>query len=159
MVTFYYKEKRTYRQLLNDERKAWIIDMEGETAPQQVSSEAMRNYEVIPANSVLEIMTEEERNNPTIMKRYEIIKPLIENPIYITSRQQRLALARELAEQYQTSQRTILRYYFAYLAKGLSGLMPAKRTRKAKDKTKDQKCIEKAKKWSENQELLKIQKV
>lgn len=46
MVTFYYKEKRTYRQLLNDERKAWIIDMEGETAPQQVSSEAMRNYEV-----------------------------------------------------------------------------------------------------------------
>lgn len=144
MVTFYYKEKRTYRQLLNDERKSWIIDMEGETAPQQVSSEAMRNYEVIPANSVLEIMTEEERNNPTIMKRYEIIKPLIENPIYITSRQQRLALARELAEQYQTSQRTILRYYFAYLAKGLSGLMPAKRTRKAKEKTKDQKCIEKA---------------
>ena len=52
MVTFYYKEKRTYRQLLNDERTAWIIDMEGETAPQQVSSAALLNSEVIPANPV-----------------------------------------------------------------------------------------------------------
>lgn len=144
MVTFYYKGKRTYRKLMDEDRHAWIIDTEGETAPQQVSQTAIETYEILPANTVVEMMTEEEKDNPTMAKRYNIIKPFIDDPTCITNRSQRLALAKKLAEQYQTSQRTILRYYYAFLAKGLSGLMPAKRIRKKKEKTHDQKCIEKA---------------
>lgn len=144
MVICYQRESKIYRQLLQDDDCAWIIEIEGNTAPMQISNEVLRQFEVIPANSVLDLDELQNKENPHIQKRFNLILPLTKKDIYIISKSKRLALAKEIAQQNNLSTRTILRYYFAYLAKGIAGLMPAKRKIKARPKTKDQRNIEKA---------------
>lgn len=144
MVTFYRQESTFYRQLLQEGNSAWIINMNGETAPQQVSSEFLKTLEVVPADAMVEITLDSSAENVNIQKRLKIIKPLIEENVYIKSKPQRLALARKIADKNALSSRTVLRYYFAYLAQGVPGLAPASRKKKALPKNKDQKNIEKA---------------
>lgn len=143
MVVYYCKERKVYRQLLYEEKEAWIIEMTGKTAPQKVSREALQEFEIIPADKILQIDADDDAN-PDIAIRLTLIQSLVDNAEYIKSSSKRLASAKEIAQKAGISPRTILRYYFAYLSKGAAGLAPAKRQRQEKEKTEDQRNIEKA---------------
>lgn len=64
--------------------------------------------------------------------RFQIIKPLIDEPIYICNHTLRKEKIAEISQNHNISSKTVTRFYFAYLAKGKRGLLPAKRNQSNK---------------------------
>lgn len=143
MVMFYSDEESTYRLLIRYPA-VWLINTSGKTAPIYVSDEVFSSMHEVPADTIIPPYTFLPDVREEADKRVAIIKPLIESEQYIVDSDARAKTALSIAKEYGISQRTVLRYYFSYLAKGVYGLLPAKRKRKAPKRTSDQTNIQKA---------------
>lgn len=144
MVIYYQKDTQIYRQLLQINDDVWIININGKTAPIPINQEGLKQFTVIPADVILDLDEQVNQGNPLIQKRLSIIHLLIEDTSYIIDKPRRLALAKKIAKENNISIRTVLRYFFAYLARGKAGLAPAQRKADPQPITEDQKNIEKA---------------
>lgn len=144
MVIYYQQETQIYRQLLQINNDVWIININGKTAPISINQEGLKQFTVIPADVILDLDEQVNQGNPLIQKRLNIIHLLTEDTSYIIDKPKRLALAKKIAKENNISIRTVLRYFFAYLARGKAGLAPAQRKAEPQPITEDQKNIEKA---------------
>lgn len=126
MVEFVSYKGELYRLLMKAEGFAWIINWETAGAPIRVGTPEELTAENIPDDFLDEKEPSAKRKN-TMEKRFHMIKPLIEQDIYICNVKKRRSKIAELASSFNVSEKTITRFYFAYLAKGIKGLLPAER--------------------------------
>lgn len=144
MVTFYTNGEATYRVLIEDGAGVWAIQSDGKTAPRYISSAALDSMTKVAADTMLVPIALTKKQEIQVTKRKTIIEPLIKSEEYILSRSKRLTIATEIASKNKISVRTILRFYYSYLAKGPAGLAPVQRKTEHNEKTPDQKIMEKA---------------
>lgn len=144
MVTFYTNGEATYRVLIEDEAGVWAIQSDGKTAPRYISSAALDSMTKVAVDTMLVPIALTKKQEAQVEKRRSIIEPLIKSEEYISSRAKRLTIATEIASENKISVRTVLRFYYSYLAKGTAGLAPVQRKTEHNEKTPDQKIMEKA---------------
>ena len=140
---FYGDENSTYRLLIK-EPDIWLINVNGESAPISVSEEVLGQMNEVPADSVIPPYTPPKWIRKEGERRIEIIKPLIESEQCIIDSDKRVEISNLIAQEHGISTRTVSRYYYSYLAKGIYGLFPTQRKRKPSEKTTDQANIQKA---------------
>lgn len=143
MVMFYGDENSTYRLLIK-EPDIWLINVNGESAPISVSEEVLGQMNEVPADSVIPPYTPPKWIRKEGERRIEIIKPLIESEQCIIDSDKRVEISNLIAQEHGISTRTVNRYYYSYLAKGIYGLFPTQRKRKPSERTTDQANIQKA---------------
>lgn len=143
MVKFYEDENATYR-LLAKENGIWLINVSGKTAPVCISKEVFAQMHEVPADEVIPPHTPPQWVREEANKRVEIIKPLTESEQCIVDPVKRANISNQIAKEQEISSRTVYRYYYSYLAKGIYGLFPTQRKRKTNKKTPDQTNIQKA---------------
>lgn len=144
MVIYYQRDSQIYRKLIQINDDIWIINVNGKTAPTPINKETLNQFTIIPADTILDLDEQQNQETPAIQKRFKLIRSLTEDTTYIIDKPKRLALAKRIAKENNISIRTVLRYFFTYLARGKAGLAPAKRKTEPQPITGDQKNIEKA---------------
>lgn len=117
--TFIDTGESIYRVLAETVNGAYIISHDEPTQILFVSKESLRNAQRIQTPSVFEKNIKRVRK-PTkaVAERMEKIAPLLEDDIYIFSKEKRDALASELAKKHNTKKQTILAMYYKYLGTG-----------------------------------------
>lgn len=144
MVKYYADDTNTYKVLIIDDDGCWVINMNCANAPRFVSFAAFGNMKEVPADEVIIPKLESASQNLVVQKKLSILGPLTKTDEYIKSRSKRTLQAKQIAEEEGISVRSVLRFFYAYLAKGPAGLLPASRNIPKKAKSTDQKKIEKA---------------
>lgn len=131
-----------HKELARTENGVWVIQADGLTAPKYIDG---NNYEcwalVMREDSGDDLSKARKR---TQERREKILAPLLDDRECIWNKKHRTIRIREIATQNGVSERSVTRFYYAYLAKGKQGLAPAKRERTGKLQSFDQKMIEKA---------------
>lgn len=143
MVKYYTDGTSTYKVLLDDERGYWVINMNCANAPRFVSFSALNNMREVPADEVIIPNPESASRNFTVQKRLAVLGHMTESSEYIRNRSKRTIQVKQIAKAEGISSRSVLRFYYAYLAKGLAGLLPVPHIVK-REKSDDQKKIEKS---------------
>lgn len=127
MVKFVSYHGRTYRLLLSTpEGVAWIIDWEKPGAPIKIGDKNELVDEPIPGEFMDEAAPSDSRK-VAMEKRLHMLQPLIKNERSIFDTKFRREKIAALAESYAVSEKTLTRFFYAYLAKGKAGLLPAQR--------------------------------
>lgn len=140
MVKFVSYHGKTYRLLLETaEGVAWIIDWENPGAPIKVGDKNELFDEPIPGEFMDESVPSKKRT-AAMEKRLRMIQPLTENKRLIFDTKFRRETIAALAQALSVSEKTLTRFFYAYLAKGKEGLLPAQRT--ATQKQKDDAYID-----------------
>lgn len=130
MVTYLRYQEKVFRQVMADSTGIWIVGYENPGAPQIVSYSSLEKVEQIPPpEEQLDESDVSEKREATRKKRYAVIRLLAESNECITNDALRRTLALAAAKKNDISTRTVLRYYYTYLARGEKGLLPAARCR------------------------------
>lgn len=137
-----YKGKQL-RVLLNDKNGAWVIRRDGTTQPRYMSKETMDQTIPIAIPSQQEPDTISEKREKTKKKRLKMIQSLISDQRCIWDAEYRKKLIHTSSKQNSTSERTVTRYYLAYLAQGENGLLP-KSKKPNSEKTATHICMTQA---------------
>lgn len=124
------------------ESGVWVIQADGLTAPKYVDGENYESWASVMREDQEEVLSKARKR--TQERREKMLAPLIEDRSCIWDKSRRIARIREAAAQSGVSERSITRFYYAYLAKGAQGLAPAKREVPAAAPSEDQKKMEKA---------------
>lgn len=127
MVKFVSYKGKLYRLLMEVEGFAWLSDWEKCNAPIRIGNISELIQENIP-EGFLDESTLSKKRETTMETRFTIIKPLIDNPIFICNPTLRRRKIAEIAEENGISSRSVTRFYFAYLARGKRGLLPMERS-------------------------------
>ena len=123
-----------YRLLHRDEEGAWLIDYDRPAAPFFVSSAALEKYQRIQApvealeGTPVKTLAEE--------KRLLLIQPLISDERCMIDRSKRQFLAKQQAQEYNTTPRRVLRHYYQWLALGSVSSHPKQGKQRLKDDLK-----------------------
>lgn len=131
-----------HRELERMESGVWVIQADGLTAPKYVDGENYESWASVMREDQEEVLSKARKR--TQERREKMLAPLIEDRSCIWDKSRRIARIREAAAQSGVSERSITRFYYAYLAKGAQGLAPAKREVPAAAPSEDQKKMEKA---------------
>ena len=115
MAYFKNEWNEIFVSILDEPNGKWLVSHTNPQAPLFVTSEALRFLKIIAAPSTATIIEEKQKTEAQI-KRYEIIKELIEKPDYIRDKKQRKEKIKELAEYHCTTEKRISRLYYSYLA-------------------------------------------
>lgn len=132
MVKFISYKEKLYRVLLECEAGTWVSSWDSVSAPIRIGDTSDFSPEKIPSEFIDEVSTGSKRE-ARMESRLDMIRPLLEEPIYIQDASLRAVKMREIANEHGVSEKTIQRYYFAYLARGQNGLLPKKRKPSAKE--------------------------
>mgnify|MGYP003369890678 CR=1 FL=1 len=124
MVSYCEYKGKKFRILLYDENGAWMICGDGKTKPRYMSREVMKQTTPAAAPIPQESTTISQKRQKTKKKRLEIIQSLIKDQRCIWDTEYRKKLICDSSKENSTSERTIARYYWAYLAQGENGLLP-----------------------------------
>lgn len=127
MIKFVSYKGRLYRLLIEAEGFAWISDWEKNGAPIRIGNTSELIQENVPEEFLDETMPSKKRES-TMESRFYIIRPLIDNPIFICNPALRRKKIVEVSEEHGISSKTVTRFYFAYLARGKRGLLPMDRS-------------------------------
>lgn len=128
MVNYCEYKGKQLRVLLNDENGAWVICRDGKTKPCYMSKEAIEQTIPIIAPIPEEENVISKKRKKTQRKRLQIIQPLINDSRCIWDSKHRKQLISDTSKENATSERTVTRYYLAYLAQGEAGLLPESKT-------------------------------
>lgn len=131
MIKFVSYKGRLYRLLMEVEGFAWVSDWEKNGAPIRIGNTSELIQENVPEEFLDETIPSKKRE-ATMESRLKIIEPLIDEPIFICNPTLRSKKILEISKAHGISSKTVTRFYFAYLAKGKRGLLPAKRTQSDK---------------------------
>lgn len=131
MIKFVSYKGRLYRLLMEVEGFAWVSDWEKNGAPIRIGNTSELIQENVPEEFLDETIPSRKRE-ATMESRLKIIEPLIDEPIFICNPTLRSKKILEISKAHGISSKTVTRFYFAYLAKGKRGLLPAKRTQSDK---------------------------
>lgn len=131
MIKFVSYKGRLYRLLMEVEGFAWVSDWEKNGAPIRIGNTSELIQENVPEEFLDETIPSKKRE-ATMESRLKIIEPLIDEPIFICNSTLRSKKILEISKANGISSKTVTRFYFAYLAKGKRGLLPAKRTQSDK---------------------------
>lgn len=131
-----------HRELERMESGVWVIQADGLTAPKYVDGENYESWASVMREDQEEVLSKARKR--TQERREKMLAPLIEDRSCIWDKSRRIARIREAAAQSGVSERSITRFYYAYLAKGAQGLAPAKREVPTAAPSEDQKKMEKA---------------
>ena len=88
MAYFKNEWNEIFVSILDEPNGKWLISHTKPQSPFFVTSEALRLLKIIAAPSTANIIEEKQKTEAQI-KRYEIIKELIEKPDYIRDKKQR----------------------------------------------------------------------
>ena len=145
MVTFLEMDGSVFRHLLSVSDGAWVINCDAETAPQLLCTEAYIKMKHVP---VPEFIVDEtrvsEKRRKTMEKRMRALKPLLNNPSFISDSMLRKTVINARAKELGMSERTLMRYFYAFLARGERGLAPAKKCRTSARVSQEQKKMTQA---------------
>lgn len=125
MVQFVEYKTHIYKVLFESGDLTWVISYERPAAPFPVQKDALSRSE-IPGDYIDESIPSAKRT-ATMEKRQNIIDELIQDESCIYDVGHRNLVVRKIAKRNSLSEKTILRWYYAYLAKGKRGLLPAAR--------------------------------
>lgn len=127
MVSYCEYKGMQLRVLLRDETGAWVIRQDGKTQPCYISNEAMG--EVVPIANPLQQGNEDisSKREKTKKKRLKMIQSLINDQRCIWDAKYRKKMISDSSKENDISERTMTRYYLAYLAQGEEGLLPEKK--------------------------------
>lgn len=102
-----------YRVLLETPVGCWLIDCNGPSPPFFAAD--ISRYERVPAP---DCWMENQQVTPAQIARLNMIQPLLDCDDCISDKSLRYKMAADVAQQYQTTTRRILRLYYRYLATG-----------------------------------------
>lgn len=134
MPKFVKYNDEIFRVLIEEEKRplssqAWIIPYFSPAAPQKVLLTGEKYEEVtIPEDFYIEEDPSPKRLR-AMKKRLALLKPLIDNQNCIVDTGLRKRKIADITRTFSISEKTVLRYYFAYLAKGERGLLPLSKSR------------------------------
>lgn len=123
-----------FRVLIETPVGCWLIDCNGPSPP--FFEARMEGYERVPAPDAW--MTE-QTITPAQAARLQMIQPLLDCDDCISDKSLRYKMAADVAQQYQTTTRRILRLYYRYVA---TGQVTAKR--EPRKRTQNNQAIERA---------------
>lgn len=132
MIRFVAYHDKTYKVVFEDESAVWLVDCESPSAPIKVALPNELTDAPIPGDYLSE-ETPSAKRNKAMERRYEILRPLIEEKKYIYDSSMRREKAREISLTSGISVKTLIRLYFIYLAKGKRGLLPASKSAAVKN--------------------------
>ncbi len=118
MVRFVASLNQVYRVLRQEDEGAWLISFDEPASPFFVAGEEFSEMERIETPECYLIATSQELTQAA-QDRLNMLQPLLENDVYITSRDQRLRLAKDIAVEHGTTVKRVLRLYYRYLATGI----------------------------------------
>ena len=145
MVEFYEYDNITYKLLKTVEDGAWLIDFEKPASPQYVSFEKLEDFTAAPVpEKRLDESDVSDKRLAVGQRRKKTIQLLTDTQICIDNALLRNRFAAGIAKEYGISTRTVLRYYYKYLAYGEKGLLPMNRVYNAKSETADQRKMTQA---------------
>lgn len=110
---------QVFRLLLQGNDGAWLIDYDSPAQPFWVDIEKIERMTRITAPEEFMIVMGKEQVSDAEKERKNLIKPLLDNELFIKNKAHRLAVAREIAEANHTTTKRILRIYYRYLATGI----------------------------------------
>lgn len=129
MLKFVKYNDEIFRILAEDEsyessQQLWIIPYFSPAAPQKVIlADGMFEEVSVPEDYYIE-ETPSPKRVRAMKKRLALLKPLLDDPDCIRDTGRRKRKIGEITSKYSISEKTVLRYYFSYLAKGERGLLP-----------------------------------
>lgn len=118
MIRFVEHAGQTYRLLLQSEEGGWLINCEDPAAPFFVDPAHLREMAVIETPEGFLLRYTREERSPAEQSRLIMIQPLLADDRHISDKVLRSVMAKELASQYNTTPKRILRLYYRYLATG-----------------------------------------
>ena len=124
MVNYCVYKGKKFRVLMCDEKGAWVIAEDGKTKPRYMSHEVLAQTTPTLAPAPQETVMISSKRQDTKKKRLEIIQELIKDRRCIWDKKYRQQLICNSSKKHSTSERTVARYYWAYLAQGENGLLP-----------------------------------
>ena len=128
MVQFVEYGEKLYRLLKESDGDAWLICWNPISAPFRVEDVRSLKKVDIPAD-FLEESEPSEKRMATMLKRLTILEPLMQAPDCIYDVKKRHIIIQDIASCSGISPKTVTRFYFAWLAKGERGLVPAPKIR------------------------------
>lgn len=131
--------EHTYRELLKTEDGLWVIDTRGDRAPILVRN--IEEMEEVPVDIGKQEIAPETFQKEEQARRLKMIQSLILDNRTIMDPVSRNCISLDIAKQEGLGRRTVLRYYYAYLAQGPTGLYPAKRVRRKKEPNNDERAM------------------
>lgn len=106
-----------FRVLQKEEQRAWVISCEGKELPFCIYAEELETAKRIAAPQDYADSFTEQRT-AAAEKRYQLIRPAVEDTRCITDADFRSALFKTIAEENNTTARRVRNLYCAYLATG-----------------------------------------
>lgn len=133
MVKFIAEKGRVYKVLADDGNVLWVIDYENPCAPRVVRQDDNEPFETVPVpDDYIQERNVSQALFDTASKRYDILRPMISNNLYIADSNERHKTVAKIAADAGISEKTLQRWYYSYLAYGESGLYPAPKIKKDK---------------------------
>ncbi|MDL2238444.1 hypothetical protein LJC56_11580 [Christensenellaceae bacterium OttesenSCG-928-K19] len=140
---FYEKDGIIFRCLLMCEAGVWLIEYGCCKEPVLVSHDEFASFVHVPApDGALQIDSLGPTYEKTRLRRLETLQELISDDIHIIDRHARIKALKALAGRSGVSEKTLKRWYYAYLSG--AGLYSKKRENKAKIISPDEKIM----KWA-----------
>ena len=114
---FISRNGETYRVLHQDEDACWVISFDNLERPFRITVEAMQNFQRVQAP--LNFAPEDGELSLAAQRRLALIQPLLDQGMAaITDRQLKFSVAKDIANNQNTTVRRVLRLYYRYLATG-----------------------------------------
>ena len=115
MTRFISRHDEIYRILSQENGGAWLISHTAPGAPVWISDNDMDAFQRVPTPDTFGA---KEPVTAAQSERLRLIQPLLDEEACITDKSQRLAMAKEIASENETTSRRLLRLYYRYLATG-----------------------------------------
>ena len=117
--TFVDTGTEIYRILVETPDGAFVISHNEPNKILFMSNEALANATRIKPPALFEKNTKRvQKPTKAVAERMEVIRPLLEDEVYITSKKKRNEMASQLEKQYGVTKRTILSLFYKYLGLG-----------------------------------------
>lgn len=140
MLVFYQlQDEQVFKQVAEREERVYLVSYENPAGIIFLPRERMGGWRVIPApaNHFSKITATPKRAE-TQKKRVQIIEPLILSGDALVDSKIRRVIAKSISKEQGVSVRTLLNWYYRFLAYGEKGLLSVERRLKEKELTGDQ---------------------
>lgn len=106
-----------YRVLLGGDTGAWVISCDVYTMPEYMDRQHLERAERIQTPEEF-VMNRRRKMTDAQAKRYDLIKPLLTDPLCITDEKRRNEVLDTIANEAKTTKRRLCRLFYSYLARG-----------------------------------------
>lgn len=115
---FYIIADELFHTVLKDADGEWIISYDKSASPTYVSDDLLKKYQKVKAPDKY-IENKDRELSEAEKQRKNMIQPLLDDIQCIKCKKKRIRLAKNIAVQYGTTERRILRLYYQYLSTGM----------------------------------------